>query len=342
MKRALKMEEWMICGGISIFLLIGGLIMIPGVRNVRRAIASSNWPTTPAVVQSADVAESRSRDTQGRTTSISHSATIKFAYEVNGRAYTTDRIQFGQIEGSGDSSDAELRRLRYPPGAKVTVSYDPRDPSIAAAIPGFHADAIWLPGAGLAFFIPGLMAILIYLEAVEVLPERGYGWMIFAGIFCAIGLAMLIPGLQDLRRARASENWPEGKGKILYSKQDESVSVNKDEDGNTYRSTSYGGRIIYRYEIGGKTFFSNTRRFGQLSGADEEWAQEILARYPLGEDVPVFYNPSDPQMAALEPGIAGEAFWLPGAGLSFLLFGIATFFIVPRRKRRKLARAAAA
>jgi hypothetical protein len=39
--------------------------------------------------------------------------------------------------------------------------------------------------------------------------------------------------------------------------------------------------------------------------------------------VKVAYCPSDPDLATLEPGISSEAYWLPGAGLACLLFGLA-------------------
>jgi len=34
-----------------------------------------------------------------------------------------------------------------------------------------------------------------------------------------------------------------------------------------------------------------------------------------------------PELAVLQPGIDSEAFWLPGAGAAFLLFGLAVFIL---------------
>jgi hypothetical protein len=105
------------------------------------------------------------RRSRNGVSSIMYTANIRFQYEVNGRAYRSDQIWFGQTAGSGDSSEADLRRFRYPLGEKVTVSYDPADPAIAAVHPGFQAEALWLPGAGLAFLFPGLMAFVMYKSA---------------------------------------------------------------------------------------------------------------------------------------------------------------------------------
>jgi hypothetical protein len=92
--------------------------------------------------------------------------------------------------------------------------------------------------------------------------------------------------------------------------------------------------MIFEYEVGGKTRFSNRRRFGELAGADAEWAGEIASRYPEGSKLNVFYDPEDPDLATIEPGITSEAYWIPGAGLAFFLFGVAAAVIVVPELRR--------
>jgi hypothetical protein len=84
-----------------------------------------------------------------------------------------------------------------------------------------------------------------------------------------------------------------------------------------------GAPLAYQYEVNGKRYFSNVRHFGQfVSSSSQDWAEAILQRYPSGMGVPVSYCPTDPDLAALEPGINSESYYLPGAGLAFLFFGI--------------------
>jgi hypothetical protein len=45
----------------------------------------------------------------------------------------------------------------------------------------------------------------------------------------------------------------------------------------------------------------------------------------VGKVVTVRYAPGNPDLGVLEPGIQREAYWLPGAGAAFLLFGLAVF-----------------
>src|SRR5580704_15364209 len=108
---AIRMESndlWVIFGA-SIFLLIGGAILVPGIRNVSRAVASHHWPTTPAVVVQSESSVATEPGDRRHDPSTMYSAAIRFRYNVDGREYTTDLLHFGQTGGSGDSSEAELR-----------------------------------------------------------------------------------------------------------------------------------------------------------------------------------------------------------------------------------------
>src|SRR5579863_937062 len=120
-------DLWVIFG-VSIFVLLGGGILVPGIRNVSRAVASRHWPTTPAVVTRSESGVETDRGGRGRDPSTMYSASIRFRYKVDGREYSTDILHFGQTLGSGDSSEAELRRFRYPQGSQTTVSYNPATP----------------------------------------------------------------------------------------------------------------------------------------------------------------------------------------------------------------------
>jgi hypothetical protein len=49
----------------------------------------------------------------------------------------------------------------------------------------------------------------------------------------------------------------------------------------------------------------------------------IFTRYPSSTGLQVRYCPTDPDPAALESGTNSVSYYLPGAGLAFLIFGIA-------------------
>jgi hypothetical protein len=308
---------------ISVVIVFGLVIVGIGLRNVWRAMVSTRWPRVQGTVVESSTSTSVSRDRETGVKSATYRAKLAFSYQVGGKPYTTDTIHFGQTLGSGDSSDAELRHRRYPVGAQVSISYHPADPSIAAVKPGIYADVFWIVGAGLAFALPCIAALLFFLTSKTEKSAFGIGLRVFASLLCMAGAAMLAGGLERLWHAYASQYWPVASGVIVYQQQDASTSVTRNEEGDRESSTSYGTNLVFQHEVGGATHFSNTRRFGQLAGAGKDWADQIARRYPTGAQVQVAYCPSDPDLATLEPGVSSEAWWLPGAGLALLLFGVA-------------------
>ncbi len=179
--------------GLRLLLLKGLFIAGVGSWNVWRGIASSHWP------------EVRS----------TYAANIVFRYRVNGQEYSTGVIQFGEKPGSSDSSEAELRRMRYRAGS------------------GFHSGSLWLPGAGLAI---ALAAMLFGMTALGSDGSFvGYGMAVFAMIFVLIGAPMLTAGPLNLWRAYASKQWPVATRVVLSGKQ---------SSGNM--EAAAGSRLVYR------------------------------------------------------------------------------------------------
>jgi hypothetical protein len=362
------MKLTVIGGVIAIGLVVAfGLYLFGlGLRNVSRAVASSHWPRTAGKVVRSDTRKQQDVDKRTRAVSVIYSADTVIQYEVAGKQYSTNLIHFGQTLGSGDASEAELQRLRYPVEGTVPVSYDPSRPWIAAARPGLHAEAFWLPGAGLAFLLPAAVALFVFLAVFRTVPQqqrnddefqksvetaiqdgrRGTAppdipfrppkdesdviAPVVAGllgaVFCGLGILALSSGAQRLWRGTASEHWPSVEGTVLFSR----VNASETEDSDERRSTTFSPQFVYTYEVDGVKHFNNRRRFGQIEGSGEDWAEDIATRYRVGKGVRVYYFQADPDVAVLEPGNNSEGLWLPGVGLVALLFGLATLiWIVP-------------
>lgn len=286
-----------------------------GLRFVWRGLASARWPATPGVVLKSAVSETEASQKSGTYTLSTYTfyvPELSFGYQVKGRDYTTKNLQFGRAEGSGDASEAAVLMLRYPVGAKVPIRYHPSDPALAVARSGVNSVVVWYLIAGLAFIVFGVVVLLAYLsmewELFAFQRVMGLMWLIF--IFFGVG--MLTPGLLSLWRAKTSENWPTAYGAIVFSEQE---------------GTDRGVPLAYEYEVNGEKHFSNVRHFGQFAESKENWADQILKPYPTGTQVPVTYCPTDPEVAALESGINPEAWYLPGGGAAFLLFGLAALYM---------------
>ena len=326
---------------IGLVLAFGGYIAFLGVRNVVRASESRRWPATEGIVVGADTTRSVDTDRKTRIRHVTYSTKTVVQYRVGAQDYATNVIHFGQTLGSSDPSEAELQRLRYPPGAKVRVLYDPVRPWLAVLRPGIHADAFWLPAAGLAFLLPGVMAALMLPDWFRMTAGRdSFGHRdlapaavvaIMGFIFTALGVAGFGAGLARIWNGHASQRWPTTLGEVIFAKVTTSDSQEEDT-GET--NTTFSPSFVYRFEVDGAPHFNNLRRFGRVEGQGEDWARDIAARYPVGTHLQVAYLPTDPDIAVLEPGNDSEALWLPGVGLVALLFGLAAIiFIVPRVAR---------
>lgn len=337
-----------------------------GLRNVGRAVASSRWPRIAGKVVRSATQEQHDVDKKTRAVSVIYSADTVIQYEVAGKQYSTNLIHFGQTLGSGDASEAELQRLRYPVDGEVSVSYDPSQPWIAAARPGLHTEAFWLPGAGLAFLLPAALALFVFSTVFRIAPQqqrddeefqksvqtaiengrRGIAPPdipfrppkdesdviapvaagLFAAVFCGLGILALSSGAQRLWHGTASEHWPSVEGKVMFSR----VNASETEDSDHRRDTTFSPQFVYTYEVDGVKYFNNRRRFGRIEGSAEDWAKDIATHYKVGKGVRVYYFQADPDVAVLEPGNNSEGLWLPGIGLVALLLGLATLiWIVP-------------
>ena len=81
-----------------IFIIVGGLALFFGGRNILRAKASSGWPTTQGVINNSSV-EYHSGE-KGRGT---YRAEINYEFKVNETTFRSDRIAFG-VYGSSSRS----------------------------------------------------------------------------------------------------------------------------------------------------------------------------------------------------------------------------------------------
>ncbi len=322
-------------GFAVLFLIAGGAIPLwMGVRSAWRGLTCSRWPTAAGLVLNAAVDESEAERRPGKYTLETYTfylPRLTFGYRVVGREYATENLQFGRAVGSGDASEAALLMLRYPPGVRVPVHYHPTDPSLAVVRTGVHSDIVWYFVAGLAFILFGAVAALGYLSTVAGLPF-GRVMSLMWVIFIMLGIGMLTPGLINLRRAKASENWPTTDGTIVVAQEQTDTSVVQSFVRGIQSTVTHGVPLAYEYEVRGEMHYANVRHFGQFVGSSEEsWSDLILRRYPTGTRVPVTYDPADPDVAALEPGINPEAWFLPGGGAAFLLFGSLALFLSLRR-----------
>lgn len=104
----------------------------------------------------------------------------------------------------------------------------------------------------------------------------------------------VIVGVKTFRQI-ASAHFPSVTGRITHSE------LTQDFD----ETIDYGVDIRYQYEVNGQSFKGHRFRYNQGGSSDSTWAEQAIARYPVGAIVPVFYNPENPADALLSVGVNG-------------------------------------
>jgi hypothetical protein len=120
------------------------------------------------------------------------------------------------------------------------------------------------------------------------------------GIFAMIPTLIIVATVVKLWEVRQARSWPETTGTVLVSR----VQATKKTPGDPGYNTTSGSNISneplveYEYQVGNRNYRCRRITIGEKTSEYE--IEEILARYPVGAIVTVYYNPANPQKAVLE------------------------------------------
>jgi hypothetical protein len=125
-------------------------------RRYRRAVRDgAQWPHVPGKILESKVDE-RYPLTRFVNMPLMYFPAVRYGYEAGGEKRQGTVLQAGIDDLGFVTPDlARARLVKYPPGAAVTVYYDPADPAAAVLETGQQRFA-----AGLAFFRAAICAIL--------------------------------------------------------------------------------------------------------------------------------------------------------------------------------------
>jgi len=165
--------------------------------------------------------------------------------------------------------------------------------------------------------------------ASSVTSRRRIAWgSVVGGLLCA-GAAALVAwfaGAQIVEAMR-SRTWGTVPGRVVASEVREVT---------TGEGTSWEPRVTYRYEVEGRSYEGSRIDFSGWSSGRSR-SEAVVRRYPDGTAVEVAVSPTDPELAALEPGPTLGTFGLFGMVLP--LTGLAVFLLW-RARPEMLERAA--
>lgn len=111
------------------------------------------------------------------------------------------------------------------------------------------------------------------------------------------GVAMIWFGHRTRARAKASAGWPKVTGTVTAARVE-------------HRRRSKGGSrfvptLQYTYDVGGQRHTGTRLAFADTERVTEAAAQQVIAPYPVGGAVAVFYDPADPSVSTLSASMEG-------------------------------------
>ncbi len=142
------------------------------------------------------------------------------------------------------------------------------------------------------------------------LSSRTIGFL-FSLILVLMGFGALKEGGREMFHAVQSWSWPTANGVISLS----TISERENDEGGT----TYKADVRYRFQVDGRSFRGDTLAFGCF-GAPRAFAVKDSGQYTKGEEVSVYYDPSNPNISVLDPGVHAST-WLMFS--MFLLLGLA-------------------
>ena len=282
-----------IVAGFCVFITAG---LIRALWQRRNEVArGKNWPATGAEIihSEAEIPPTRSSEEEPDCR-----VNIRYRYRVDAREYEGDRLRFGGPAAMMQEA-AEAMVARYPVGAKVNIHYDPKHPDHAVL------DGVHQASSGL------IVAILLFGSIGAVLAAHGVagrvltaanGVPLFAFLLPAAAFLIACMGaygfLQIRKQEMLSATWPTTPGKITDS---EIIEV-QDRDDRGKVTKTYRVQIAYAYRLGSLDYHGTAQKWGWTKYyGNLEGAQAVVAQYPVGRDVPVYYDPTMPATSVLEP-----------------------------------------
>ena len=289
-----------IIAGFCVFIVAG---LVKTIWQRRNDVAKGkSWPSVQGQIISAGIEIPNVRISDEEPDCR---VNVRYRYRVNAVDYECDRIAFGAPEDMTQIA-AEAVVAKYATGAAVRVHYDPKHPGRAVLDGEKNLNlGIWV--ALSVFASIGAVLVAHSIAGRVLYTDNGVPLFAYLMPVAAILIAgMGIYGYLEIRRQqKLSAAWPATQGKITTSRV---VAVEEtDRDNDTV--TKYRAQIVFAYRLGSHQYKGTTRKWGWTElYATPDGAEAIVAQYPVGHDVPVYYDPAAPASALLEPRNSAGAY----------------------------------
>jgi hypothetical protein len=143
----------------------------------------------------------------------------------------------------------------------------------------------------------------------------------------AVGIVLFAVTLPRSFREMGSASWPATQGTIM--------KTNLVRIFGPHQTEGYQPGLQYMYKVDGRSYVGTRIDFHtQDSVHAKESAESWLYKYPRGSAVRVYYDPKNPSITILEPGMKGGQHWLFYLGVAYII-GMSVAFVVVACDLRK-------
>lgn len=198
--------------------------------------------------------------------------------------------------------------------ASVAARPDPKPWQALLVLVFFIAASIGFP------FLIGSLGSMPWLHLplpawLDSTPSR-----LILGFFALCVALILVALVVKLYETSRASRWPKAMARITRSKPGFALTRTNDTDIPRNERTA---DIEYEFEVAGTTYRANRFTLAEITPEDE--VPGILARFPEGKIVPVYYNPKNPSEATLDRDVPQGA--LLGC-LTLLAVGVAAVIAI--------------
>ncbi|MFK7736954.1 MAG: DUF3592 domain-containing protein [Pirellulaceae bacterium] len=150
---------WLLFVFFSLFMLLGGCMVLYTLMGIMKARAIEKWPMVDATIQHSELVTSKDEGSE------SYEVVVRYDYAVDGIEYVNDKILPGYT-ASGFKGHRELFK-RIDECSVVRARYNESDPSESYIVMGVFSSSLSLLFAGCLFFCFGLFFFLTFYFGVE-------------------------------------------------------------------------------------------------------------------------------------------------------------------------------
>ena len=148
-------------------------------------------------------------------------------------------------------------------------------------------------------------------------------------IILIVGVGFNVWGFHIKSKSAASESWPSVNGEIIKSNVHKSLGNSSNRHKRTYKPV-----VEYKYSVDETEYTNNRIDFSSVTIQynKEHKAKRVIAPYPPGKKLAVFYDPIDPKDSVLKKGAVAGTSWAFLIGLGLIILGVFVYYFGNREE----------